>query len=272
MIAALLRRSLAICALALPALSAHSAVEPEGSVVMAVGRATATATQGVVRNLSKGAPVYSGELMSTGANSYLNLRFSDGAFFLLRPETRFEVKEHITTASVKAPPLAASTQAPAPPPRVQPSSGSSGSVIASNNDGSRAWMTLLKGGFRTVSGLIGKVNRDAYRITTPVATIGVRGTRYSARLCQGECPDRDDLLQLLRDAGGDGSQSQTLLVTHVEEGAILITTGTESRVQEAVSTFITLSDGRIIPVAGLPRIEQEELDLPADRCGLVDLP
>src|SRR3546814_15472343 len=37
---------------------------------------------------------------------------------------------------------------------------------------------LLKGGFRAVSGLIGRVDHEEYRVSTPVATIGLRGTEY----------------------------------------------------------------------------------------------
>lgn len=263
----LMRNLLAAAALVFSAGQATAAVEPAGQVVMSVGRTTATAVQGVVRTLAKDAPVYSGELMNTGPNSYLNMRFNDGAFFLLRPDTRFEIQEHVTAAAAKAAPLA-KTGTPAAPasPVAKPPSG----VVASGTGGSsRAFMSLLKGGFRSVSGLIGKLNREEYRITTPVATIGIRGTRYSARICESECADREELLSLLRAAGRSAVPGQTLLITHVEEGSIFITTATESRLQEAVSTFITLADGSIIPVSRLPRVEQEEQDMPADQCGLV---
>jgi hypothetical protein len=39
-------------------------------------------------------------------------------------------------------------------------------------------MSLLKGAFRSVTGYIGRTNRDGYRITTPTATIGIRGTDH----------------------------------------------------------------------------------------------
>ena len=35
---------------------------------------------------------------------------------------------------------------------------------------------------RTVTGAIGRRNRSAYRVTTPVATIGIRGTGYLIKL------------------------------------------------------------------------------------------
>ncbi|MDX1434446.1 MAG: FecR domain-containing protein, partial [Gammaproteobacteria bacterium] len=48
--------------------------------------------------------------------------------------------------------------------------------------GSRSFFSLLKGGLRTITGAIGKLNRKAYQIRTPVATIGIRGTEYLAAL------------------------------------------------------------------------------------------
>lgn len=52
----------------------------------------------------------------------------------------------------------------------------------SSSASGRAVFTLLKGAFRTVSGLIGKSARDTYQMNTPVATMGIRGTDYSAAL------------------------------------------------------------------------------------------
>jgi len=44
---------------------------------------------------------------------------------------------------------------------------------------------LLQGGFRTITGLISKRHPEAYRVETPVATIGVRGTQYEVALAEG---------------------------------------------------------------------------------------
>lgn len=48
--------------------------------------------------------------------------------------------------------------------------------------------SLVKGGLRTVTGLIGKRGqRDAYRLNTATATIGIRGTHYGALHCAEDC-------------------------------------------------------------------------------------
>src|SRR3990170_2668745 len=52
-----------------------------------------------------------------------------------------------------------------------------GDARATGRDGSeRGVFGLLRGALRTVTGLIGRVNRDAYLIQTPTATVGIRGT------------------------------------------------------------------------------------------------
>ena len=40
---------------------------------------------------------------------------------------------------------------------------------------------------RTITGFIARRNSRAFRINTPVATIGIRGTTFDARLCDGDC-------------------------------------------------------------------------------------
>jgi FecR protein len=46
--------------------------------------------------------------------------------------------------------------------------------------GSTSLIELVKGGFRKVTGLIGKTNPGAVKITTATATIGIRGTDFEA--------------------------------------------------------------------------------------------
>lgn len=43
-------------------------------------------------------------------------------------------------------------------------------------------ISLLKGGIRSITGLIGEMNRSAFKLNTPVATIGIRGTDFHVAL------------------------------------------------------------------------------------------
>src|SRR5712691_1640586 len=56
----------------------------------------------------------------------------------------------------------------------------------------RSIFSLLKGGFRTVTGAIGRLhNRERYAVRTPTATIGIRGTHYTVVHCDNDCGGAD---------------------------------------------------------------------------------
>mgnify|MGYP006281124753 CR=1 FL=1 len=107
------------------------------------------------RFLGRGDEVREGDVITTGNSSHVALGFVDEGKVTLRPGTLFKVEEYAHDRE--------------------------------RNEGN-ALLRLFKGGLRTLTGLIGKSRPDSYRVSTPVATIGIRGTRFDARLCEaGEC-------------------------------------------------------------------------------------
>jgi hypothetical protein len=64
--------------------------------------------------------------------------------------------------------------------------------------------SLLKGAVRGLSGLIAKANPANFKLETPVATMGVRGTDFIAVICNNDCSSRNGELFLgsLRTSGG----------------------------------------------------------------------
>jgi hypothetical protein len=116
-------------------------------VDFAAGNVSAVGADGRSRALTRGSEVAVGETVSTQAGR-AQLRFADGAYMSLQPQTEFKIEEF----------------------RYAQNEASDGVV-----------MNLLKGGMRTITGLIGRNNRTAYRLKTDVATIGIRGTEYSVR-------------------------------------------------------------------------------------------
>ncbi|ROH89105.1 hypothetical protein ED208_11895 [Stagnimonas aquatica] len=100
-----------------------------------------------------------------------------------------------------------------------------------------------------------------------MATIGIRGTRYSARLCQGDCSDREEILAKLRAAGRDAKAGETILVTTVEEGKIAIQTKTAEDLQTPGSTRIVGEDGSITETDSPPSTERNDQDLNPESCG-----
>ncbi|PKO90501.1 MAG: hypothetical protein CVU18_00660 [Betaproteobacteria bacterium HGW-Betaproteobacteria-12] len=129
----------------LPALA-----ELAATVVFLTGQPQAIAADGRVRLLNRGGEIAAGDTIDT-ADGRVQLRFRDGASMSLQPATRFRVDRFRYGGE---------------------------RVIA----GDGVLMTLLKGGLRTVTGWLGKKDRTQYRIGTSVATIGIRGTEFGARL------------------------------------------------------------------------------------------
>lgn len=145
-----LTAALTVIALAFP-LTAFSMVAGRADFV--IGKVEAMAADGIRRTLSKGSEINTGETISTDTNARAQLRFTDGGFISLQPNTIFRVDEF---------------------------------NYQSKTDGAeKGFFSLLKGGLRAITGAIGRVNRDTYRVTTPVATIGIRGTGYNAELSDG---------------------------------------------------------------------------------------
>ncbi|MEO8754675.1 MAG: FecR family protein [Casimicrobiaceae bacterium] len=103
-----------------------------------------------------GTKVDSGDTVVTGTGAYARMQMSDGGEMVLRPDSQLKVESY---KYVEAKP-------------------------AEDNFVFR----MLKGGLRTVTGLIGKRgNRDAYSLRTATATVGIRGTQFDLRVCAGNC-------------------------------------------------------------------------------------
>jgi hypothetical protein len=125
-----------------------------GTVHVIRGVATATSEDGDIRRIRKGSDLYSNETITTTSGSYARLKLKDESWIMLRPGSRFYLE----------------------------------SVEFDDDTGEgQGFFSLLKGGFRAVTGLIkDKLN---YRYSTTVATIGIRGTDFMARICNGDCLD-----------------------------------------------------------------------------------
>jgi len=149
----------------------HAWAEGAGSVVFSSGSVMIENAQGVSRKADRGQEVHDKEVVVTGLDGRTQLRFRDGSTWSLQPESRFRIDEY-----------------------------------RFSGDGSpqdRGFFSLLRGGFRTVSGLIGKKYREQYRVKTSVATIGIRGTAYHAALDDAglRVTTSQGLVEVCNDAG-----------------------------------------------------------------------
>lgn len=147
--------------------------EQAASVALATGKVSVS-RDGQALRLRTGDAVHTGDQIETAHNSYANLLFADGGRILLRPNTQFVVEDF--------------QQGGGAAPADEGAAAEAGVAHTVDSGPSRAFFQLLRGGFRAISGLIGKTDRSAYRVVTPTATIGIRGTDYEAFLCEGDCP------------------------------------------------------------------------------------
>ena len=136
---------------AVPAIAASA-----GEVTNLSGTLSAQRPDGAMLVLSQKSEVRPGDTLSTQRDSYAQINFSDGSSMTMRPNTRMKVEAY-QFAQDKP-----------------------------QEDG--AFFRLIKGGLRTVTGLVGKRgNQDAYRIGTATATIGIRGSTGDTLACEPDC-------------------------------------------------------------------------------------
>lgn len=149
-----------------------------GRADFVIGTVEAVAADGSRRTLSKGSEISAGDSINTAAGARAQVRFIDGGYISLQPNTLFRIDEF---------------------------------NYKNKTDGEeKGFFSLLKGGLRAITGAIGHINRNTYKVSTPSATIGIRGTGYKAEL-------RDDGLFV---SVGEGAISLTNNV-----GILVVTAG-----------------------------------------------
>ena len=118
-----------------------------GRVQFALGQVSVQPAAGGNNPLAKGQDVNPGDTIVTDIGR-VQIKFSDGSLVALQPKSTFKIDDYHYNGDADA-------------------------------DGKeRSFFSLFRGGLRTITGVIGHRNHDSYRVTTPVATIGIRGTEY----------------------------------------------------------------------------------------------
>lgn len=136
--------------------AAHAA--DVGRVLLAAGDTVAIRGNQTVK-LAFGTAIQDQDLLRTGPASNLQVRFIDESIVSLKEASELRIDEF---------------------------------QFSGREDGKeRGFFSLIKGGLRAVTGLVGRSNNANYRLSTTTATIGIRGTDYAATLCQGDCRNND---------------------------------------------------------------------------------
>ncbi len=121
-------------------------IKPAGTVTFATGDVSIIRADKSIVKAAKNDAVNAGDSIETKMGR-LQLALVDGGKVSLQPNTIYKINKY---------------------------------EFSGKEDGSEyAFTELVKGGLRTISGLIGHKNRERYQLKTAVATIGIRGTEFT---------------------------------------------------------------------------------------------
>ena len=127
-----------------------------GEVVNLSGTLSVQRPDGAILALGQKSEVKPGDVLTTQKDSYAQINFSDGSSMTMRPHTQMRIETY--------------------------------QFVQDKPQADSAFFRLIKGGLRTVTGLVGKRgNQDAYRIGTATATIGIRGSMGDTMACAPSC-------------------------------------------------------------------------------------
>lgn len=127
---------------------AQTPAQVVAKVVWVKGELKAVTPTNEVRILNKASVIYLHDTLMTETNSQAQIVYSDNSLMVFAPNTKLFIDKYEFNPKSKKKSVGKSV------------------------------MKLVQGGFRAITGLIGKANPDDYTVNTPVATIGVRGTDY----------------------------------------------------------------------------------------------
>jgi len=208
--AAMLRVWQLACLLALFSWGSLAFAQVVGTVTHLSGVLTVKRSDGSSAVLAVKSQIQQGDTLITESNTYTRVKFLDDAEIVLRPGSQLVVKSYLYDADKPAQDNVA--------------------------------LSLVKGGLRAVTGLVGKRNHDAVSFDTPTATIGIRGTHFGALFCQNDC-------------GGvptsSGSTPANGLHVDVAQGAIVVSNPAGQQVYQA-GWFGYVASGSTPPVVVPP--------------------
>jgi len=122
------------------------AAQVAGTIVNLSGPLMAKKANGSVKVLALKSEVEQGDTLVAEKSTYAQIRFIDNSEMTLKPNTTFVVEKF--------------------------------DFDAGKPEGDSASFNLVKGGLRSVTGLLGKRNKEKFALKTPTATIGIRGTTF----------------------------------------------------------------------------------------------
>ena len=129
-----------------PLMAAQGSAEVVGEVTLLIGQAQLVGADDVVRTVERGQPVRAGDRIETREGGHVHVRFVDGGRLSVRPASRLQIENYSHSAT-------------------QP-------------QGSAIKFRLDEGVIRSITGTWGEEARERFRLNTPMAAIGIKGTDF----------------------------------------------------------------------------------------------
>ena len=120
-----------------------------GQVSLVIGEAHVVRTDGSRETIHRGASIMVGDRVETAANGHVHVRFIDNAAVSVRPDSVLQVQAYTYNAE--------------------------------RPHANEIRLLVEKGASRSISGAATDVDKSRFRLNTPIAAIGVRGTDFMVR-------------------------------------------------------------------------------------------
>lgn len=201
-VAACLSAWLSLCAAsasAQPAPEPGSASPDAAQVLRSDGQTMLVRGSAFLSPVRAEVPIRSGDRIRTGPDGHVQLRFADGGLISIQPGSDFRVDSWVYDSQRQ-----------------------------------RSFFELMQGSIRTVSGRIGKRDPEDWRLRTPTATIGIRGTAFSVHEAPS-CP-----------VAGCPAGIEPGLTVEVTEGRVAVRTAAGATEVPAGAT-LRVRDARTVP-------------------------
>jgi len=141
------------------ALSTVAVAEDSSGMVVASRGEVIALSNGGSRELKQGDFIDVNDEILTSGRSFAVLQFTDGAKVTVRPDSTLIIEQY----------------------------------LYAGNDSDEATLNLVSGGLRVITGAMAKSNPENYKVRTPVALMGVRGTEFSIMLCGDDVCEQEGL-------------------------------------------------------------------------------
>jgi len=131
-----------------------------GNVTYIFGKVQKRDLSGKVTRLRKKESIVSGDTIITFKNGQVMLIMLDDSKITIRPDTEFFIEKFL---------------------------------FKKNSKNNKSNYELAKGGFRSVTGIMGQKDKNSFKLKTNIATMGIRGTDFDLSYCELNCSDNQGL-------------------------------------------------------------------------------